>query len=133
MSFGSGSPSLKVEGQGTEAERGVVLLVAVFRRGIAGWRREKSNIKDDKMETGKLGFLYKRGTARVMMLGSRAIASWGGSGTGGAGLIRVNMLGINVTGRIGDKIMVLSSRSPTQSILRIQLSNSGLIAFSGIR
>lgn len=41
MSFGSGSPSLKVEGQGTEAERGVVLLVAVFRRGIAGWRREK--------------------------------------------------------------------------------------------
>ena len=47
MSFGSGSPSLKVEGQGTEAERGVVLLVAVFRRGIAGWRREKSNIKDE--------------------------------------------------------------------------------------
>lgn len=64
MSFGSGSPSLKVEGQGTEAERGVVLLVAVFRRGIAGWRREKSNIKDDKMETGKLGFPYRRGTAR---------------------------------------------------------------------
>ena len=68
MSFGSGSPSLKVEGQGTEAERGVVLLVAVFRRGIVGWRREKSNIKDDRMEMRKLELLYRRGTARVVML-----------------------------------------------------------------
>ena len=68
MSFGSGSPSLKVEGQGTEAERGVVLLVAVFRRGIVGWRREQSNIKDDRMETRKLELLYRRGTARVVML-----------------------------------------------------------------
>lgn len=58
MSFGSGSPSLKVEGQGTEAERGVVLLVAVFRRGIVGWRREKSNTEDDRVEVKKLEFLY---------------------------------------------------------------------------
>ena len=69
MSFGSGSPSLKVEGQGTEAERGVVLLVAAFRRGIVGWRREKSNIKEDRMETRKLELLYRRGTAKIMTLG----------------------------------------------------------------
>lgn len=68
MSFGSGSPSLKVEGQGTEAERRVVLLVAVFRRGIVGWRREKSNTKDDRVEARKLEFLYRRGKARVAML-----------------------------------------------------------------
>ena|SRR6266568_4296660 len=115
MSFGSGSPSLKVEGQGTEAERGVVLPVAVFRRGIVGWRREKSNIKDDRMETRKLELLYRRGTARVVMLkrvGARGLLLvWGGSGTGGVRLNRVNMLGIDVTGRVGDKIIALLNPS----------------------
>ena len=57
-----------MEGQGTEAERGVVILVAVFRRGIVGWRREKSNTKDDRVEARKLEFLYRRGKARVAML-----------------------------------------------------------------
>lgn len=57
-----------MEGQGTEAERGVVILVAVFRRGIAGWRKEKSNIKDDRVEARKPEFLYRRGKARVVML-----------------------------------------------------------------
>lgn len=60
MSFGRGSPSLKVEGHGAEVRRGVAglaMLLAVFRRGIAGERKDMSNIKGDRVRIGEMGVL----------------------------------------------------------------------------